>query len=237
MAAAAAQAGFVPFAVPGQANIFAHSPQTKAIESNIRTLTREVFIDYYKPSAPVQAYCNRYCHQPRYVYHAPSFFVINNNHYNAPSYGAGRRGSNDDGTKVLLIIVGTIIAVVGSYLLAKEVKKHTLAKEGLGHVKDLKHEVKEHYTDENTKALLRTGKSFFKKMEHDSYIWIGIKAAVVAGGILLAAGAIMAAEAIAIAGGVLIVGGLAAAAFRYGLTRGDDVKMSAMAQRILNIPA
>ncbi len=237
-AAVSATMGFVPMSVPGQVDIYAISPKTKELGTKLRQLTREVFNEYYKPTPQLTNYYHCHRHEPVvYIYREPSYMtyfssttVVNNYYGSAPS----RRGSNDDNANAIWAIVGVVIAVVGGYLLGQEVKKHTLATDGLDAVKELKHEVKHKYTDEQTKDLLASGKRFFKKMERDSYTWIVIKASVVAGGILMAIGGFAAMPAVLAAGGITAAVGLTAAAVRWGFSLGDDAKMSQLALKVLN---
>lgn len=239
MASVAAASGYVPFAVPGQVNIFAVSPRTKELEKELRQITHEVFNNYYKPTEQLNTYYHCHRNEPVvYIYREPSYMsyfsstTIINNYGSSSSYN-NRRSSDDDSSRIFLGLVGVVIAVVGGYLLGQEIKKHTLANDGLAAVKELKKEVKHKYTDESTKELLASGKRFFKKMERDSYTWIAIKTAVVAGGVLMAVGGFAAVLPVLAAGGILAALGLTAAAIRWGFSLGDDAKMSQMALRIL----
>ncbi|MFN4175142.1 MAG: hypothetical protein ACK4HV_08585, partial [Parachlamydiaceae bacterium] len=204
-----------------------------------RDITQDVFNDYYKPSPELSSYYERHQNCEKvYVYRQPSYWsyfshtTIVNNHYGA---APSRSRSKENDSAVVFAIIGTVIAVVGGYFLGKEVKKHTLANEGLKAVIELEKEVKQHHTDNQTKELLENGKRFFKTMERDSYTWVVIKASIVAGGVLMAIGGFAAMPALLAAGGITTAIGFTAAAIRYGLSFGDDAKMSLLAQKILRV--
>lgn len=236
--------GLVQNSVENQLNMFEVNPKTKEIEAKLRQNIRAVFKDYYKPTPQLSDYFEPtpktvnnirqklpvdHHRQPFYNPYYGSRTYVNNYYELSPT----KRSTNEDKTIIFLLgIVGIVTAVVGGYFIFQEVKKHTLATDGLNAIKELNKEVKDKITYPKTKDFLASGKCFFEKMEEDFYIWIAIKATIVAGGILMAIGGYISMPVVLTGGVITAAVGLTCAAFRWGFS--IDTEMSELALKVLN---
>ncbi|MBA2727008.1 MAG: hypothetical protein H0U49_02405, partial [Parachlamydiaceae bacterium] len=185
-------------------------------------VTAEVRVKAQRPRTAIVCYSLGYpcCYGPR-------FSLFNFNSYNyAPAYG--RREKDDTGQRLLIGLIGAVVAGAAVYLLGGFLNERSRIVDELSKINSLKTKIDaEVLKDPEQPDLVAIKKvvdgeqGIFKQIKQQADIKLSLLVSAAVSGVFLTIGAIVAAQGLMIAGGVLGLGVMLGTVFNLGFTSTD----------------